>query len=348
MANPNSLLPRLNGASGEFVCWVQPRPCILQCRKHLSHSLRPYERISSRQGSSLWSPAISSGWSSSTLPQLGRAINVGIRCKGASGGDVPPESREEAIEQAAGSVSALLVKSLKRQGPTTVKQRKEQRQVKLRVEIPVLDDSPSSLISLTLELLSALFNGKREAPSVAVFLSGESAVVLAREKYANSGISSVNRFCNIQAECEVPGDESVIVVAGARFEDVACLQELARNVTPRPIVVLNPEWSPEDEKDAKWGALLTSFETAYAFLPLAIQGFFSKTEGAVLKNVQSGAPGGRPWLIFLKEDGKFTRLSSLQRKPGPAELESALYNAMAANSPMTKSIKFLRGLVSKE
>lgn len=262
---------------------------------------------------------------------------------------MPPESREEAIAQAAGSVSSLLEKMLKRQGPSTVKQRKQQQQqqTRLRVEIPVLDETPSSLVSLTLDFLLSLFSAKREPPGVAVFFSDASSVGLAREQLV--GARNPNHSLHeLSSEREVSGSVSVVVVAGPRCEDTARLRELARNVSPRPIVVLNPEWTPEDESDPTWGAFLSSFEAAYAFLPLAIQGFLSKTEGAVLKNVQSGAPSGRPWLIFVREDGKYTRLASLQRRPGPAELESALYNAMAANSPVTKSIKFLRGLVSKE
>lgn len=264
---------------------------------------------------------------------------------------MPPESREEAISQAAMSVSSLLEKILKRQGPSTVKQRKQQQQMKLRVEIPVLDETPTSLVSLTLEFVLSLFSGKRETPGVAVFFSDASTVALAREQYSETPNPNPNpnhSFHELFSDREVVGNVTVVVVAGARCEDTARLQELARNVSPRPIVVLNPEWTPDDENDSTWGAFLKSFEAAYAFLPLAIQGFLSKTEGAVLKNVPSGAPAGRPWLIFVKEDGKFTRLASLQRRPGPAELESALYNAMAANSPVTKSFKFLRGLVSKD
>lgn len=247
---------------------------------------------------------------------------------------VLPESREEAIAQAAGSVSSLLENLLKRQGgPSTVKQQRKQqkqKQTKLRVEIPVLDDTPASLVSLTLDFLSSL---KREDLTVAVFFSDASSAALARERNPNPNQLSFHELGDV-----APGTSgvSVVVVAGARGDG---LQELARNVSPRPIVVLNPEWTREDEEA---DAFLGSFEAAYAFLPLAIQGFLSKTEGAVLKKNVS------PWLIFVKENGKFTRLASLQRRPGPAELESALYNAMAANSPVTKSIKFLRGLVSKE
>lgn len=304
MANPSQLLlrPSFVGAESLF-----PSRAFLQCRiasRRIPESLK------------------------STSLHSGRGSN--FRCRAEV---VLPESREEAIAQAAGSVSSLLENLLKRQGgPSTVKQQRKQqkqKQTKLRVEIPVLDDTPASLVSLTLDFLSSL---KREDLTVAVFFSDASSAALARERNPNPN-QSFHELGDVAPGTGV----SVVVVAGARGDG---LQELARNVSPRPIVVLNPEWTREDEEA---DAFLGSFEAAYAFLPLAIQGFLSKTEGAVLKKNVS------PWLIFVKENnGKFTRLASLQRRPGPAELESALYNAMAANSPVTKSIKFLRGLVSKE
>ena len=276
-----------------------------------------------------------------------------VRCKASvnDGGELPPSSREEAIEQAATSVSSLLEKALKRQGPSTVKQRRETKQIKLRVEIPVLDDSSSSNVSLTFDFLSALFRGKKkgDAPNIAVlFADDESSVNLARKQCEERGLSSWS-FFNLQSEVGLAGDDAaVVVLVGAKFEDNVRTEDLLKKVYPRPVVVVNPEWSAEEEKDTKWGALLSGFEVAYSFIPLSIQGFLSKTEGAVLKHVKSGAPGGRPWLIFVKEGDQYKRMSSLQRRPEPSDLENALYNAMAANSPVTKSIQFLRGLVSKE
>lgn len=325
MASASALVLRPSGvgigSGSQFGVW-QSKGSFVDCGASLCHSRKPRPlRIAATPSGSE------------------RRRVVRVRCRGSDGGPAPPESRDEAIAQAAGSVSALLEKALKRRGPSTVKQRKEQRQVKLRVEVPVPDDTPASLVSLTLDLVSGL--KPRDSPVVAVFFPDASAVALARDQ---CGALPDERFYCLQSEREVSGDVSVVLVAGASYDDAELLRELARNVNPRPVVVLNPDWSPEAEQDARCGSFLTSFEAAYAFLPLAIQGFFSKTEGAVLKNAQSGAP----WLIFLKENGKFTRLSSLKSRPGPAELESALYNAMAANSAVTKSIKFLRGLVSKE
>jgi hypothetical protein len=278
------------------------------------------------------------------------------------GGDeeLPPRSREEAVEQAGASVSALLEKALKRQGPSTVKQRKEQKQVRLRVEIPVLDDSPATLVSLTLDLLASI-NQKKTAPiKKLVFLSDTSLLNLALERQSMGG-QAPESLTGIEfkllvpenaAAAKVTSEESqVLFIVTPKLEQAAIVAKVLEAFNPRPVVVLNPDWSFEDEaadKDMAWGTLISSFEVTYSYVPLAVQGIFSKTEGAVLKHVKSGAPAGRPWLIFVKQNDQFICVSSLRRRPQAADLESVLYNSMAANSPVTKSIQFLRGLVSKQ
>lgn len=276
--------------------------------------------------------------------------------------ELPPRSREEAVEQAGASVSALLEKALKRQGPSTVKQRKEQKQVRLRVEIPVLDDSPATLVSLTLDLLASSFiNQKKTAPiKKLVFLSDTSLLNLALERQSVGG-QAPESLTGIEfkllvpenaAPAKVTSEESqVLFIVTPKLEQAAIVAKVLEAFNPCPVVVLNPDWSSEDEaadKDRAWGTLISSFEVTYSYVPLAVQGIFSKTEGAVLKHVKSGAPAGRPWLIFVKQNDQFICVSSLRRRPQAADLESALYNSMAANSPVTKSIRFLRGLVSKQ
>jgi len=321
-------------------------------------------------GSSVWSleEAQFHGWRSppavSSTNRGGSRRFSDCRALRKEGGDeeLPPRSREEAVEQAGASVSALLEKALKRQGPSTVKQRKEQKQVRLRVEIPVLDDSPATLVSLTLDLLASSFiNQKKTAPiKKLVFLSDTSLLNLALERQSVGG-QAPESLTGIEfkllvpenaAAAKVTSEESqVLFIVTPKLEQAAIVAKVLEAFNPRPVVVLNPDWSSEDEaadKDMAWGTLISSFEVTYSYIPLAVQGIFSKTEGAVLKHVKSGAPAGRPWLIFVKQNDQFICVSSLRRRPQAADLESALYNSMAANSPVTKSIRFLRGLVSKQ
>lgn len=256
--------------------------------------------------------------------------------------DSPPSSKEETVQQAGASLLILLDKTLKQQGPTTVKRRKSQRQIRLRIDIPLLDDSRQALLTLTRDLLDSFVGGKSFPGKVAVYFSDPALLVGADSPPESATYQSLEG-----SEALLPKDAVVALVIAPRFQQAASLESVVKNAGVRPVVVVNPEWSEDEEQDKGWGALLTSFCVAYSFIPLNIQGFFSKTEGAVLKRARSGAPEGQPWLIFVKEGDNYKCVSRLKKRPTPTDLENAFYSSMAANSPVNKSIAFLRGLTSK-
>lgn len=68
----------------------------------------------------------------------------------------------------------------------------------------------------------------------------------------------------------------------------------------------------------------------------------------MLKNVWSGVLGGWLWLIFVKEDGKYSCFVSFYCRFGFVELEFVLYNVMVVNFLVIKFIKFFCGFVLKE
>jgi len=138
----------------------------------------------------------------------------------------------------------------------------------------------------------------------------------------------------------------VLFFAAPGILQLSSIELICKEAAPRPVVLFNPGWSVEEESDVNNG-FLSSFEPVYSFTALAIQGFFSKTEGAVFRYVKSGAPSSNPWLVFVKEEGKYSCVSRFKRRPDPSELEDALYNSLAANSPVTKSVRFLRNLISR-
>lgn len=281
----------------------------------------------------------------------------------AGAAEAPPNSREEALLQAKISISNFLEKALKSAGPSTVKQRKSQRQARLRVEMPLLDESDESRASLLLDLFSTLSIGKKGTHfALSVFCNSGIMEKLKKEPRFNPLESNPNlqqtlmpdsaknpsfRCYDIADTVELD-DTQVIVILAPKLSELTYMLNIAKAGDPWPLLLLNPDWSPEEEEaEAAHASFLQSFEVVYSYLPLAIQGFFSKTEGAVLKHVKSGAPAGRPWLVFAKEGGTMKCVSSLKKRPNAVDLENALYNAMAANSPVTKSIKFLRGLTGK-
>lgn len=121
----------------------------------------------------------------------------------------------------------------------------------------------------------------------------------------------------------------------------------------RPVVLVNAEGagdlSAQRHLSASLRAVLASFETCYSFTPLALQGLFSRSEGAVLKSAGGGrAPAAAPWLVFSKRGGKLQLVGSMKQRPQARDLEDMLYQSMAANSPVTKSVNFVKGLLGKK
>ncbi|KAI5056302.1 hypothetical protein GOP47_0028120 [Adiantum capillus-veneris] len=294
----------------------------------------------------------------SPLPTLRPPLYVPPLCRyqqapasGAS--EAPPSTREETLSQARNSISAFVEKALRDAGPSTVKQRKLYRQVRLRVELPLLNESDATSASLFSDLLSTLTVGKRGTPvSFSVFSSAGVVEQLKKEPCFNAGLQEGGnprfRCYDFAAENVALDHAQVMVILAPKLSDISYIANIAKARDPFPILLLNPDWSTEEEDaDASHASLLQSFEVIYSYLPLTIQGFLSKTEGAVLKSVKSGAPAGRPWLVFAKEGESMKCVASLKKRPTAIDLENALYNAMAANSPVTKSIQFLRGLVGK-
>lgn len=102
------------------------------------------------------------------------------------------------------------------------------------------------------------------------------------------------------------------------------------------VVLCNPEWG-ESELEGR-------FEVVYSFLPLAVQGLLGKKEGVLLKVVKEKGESAK-WRIFVKEgEEAFKCVGQQAERPKDEELELALYNAAAVDSPLSKGLRYLRGL----
>lgn len=260
--------------------------------------------------------------------------------------NTPPSSKEEAVKQIKECLFSLLEKPLKNLGSSSVKQKKP-RQVKLRVEIPIIEDSPSAITSLVADILSGFsFKMKGQPTRFAVFWPDSSMAELGSQSFKRlESVRSLD-LSDPNKGMAVIEDSDVVFFVGLGISQLPSMESLSKAAAPCPVVLFNPNWSPEEEEEEDINGVLSSFETVYSFTALAVEGFFSKTEGAVFKYAKSGASKSKPWHIFLKEEGKYKCVSSFQRRPGVSELENALYNSIGLNSPITKSIKFLRGFIS--
>jgi hypothetical protein len=80
---------------------------------------------------------------------------------------------------------------------------------------------------------------------------------------------------------------------------------------------------------------------------LEVRGILSKRKGVIFKCVRDGVVSGEKWTVLVEEEGgELKVVSRFKARPSIGEVENVLYNLMAINSPITKSARFFKDLVS--
>uniref|UniRef100_A0ACD5U1S3 Uncharacterized protein n=1 Tax=Avena sativa TaxID=4498 RepID=A0ACD5U1S3_AVESA len=271
------------------------------------------------------------------------------------GSPTPPASREEAVAQARSCLSTALRKPLNNSLPTR-KLKKQQRQARFRAEIPVVDDSPGSLARLAFDVFSDLGVSRKGSPArlLLVWPSSEELELAVRE-FKNWGHSAL---AHAQLDSVAPDAlgtcDAAVFLAPGRAQ-VEKLRAAVNALDPKPAVLFNPAWSFEVEEEGGFGGVakgfVGSFNVVYSFMGLEVKGLLSKKKGVLLRCVEGGRFGGESWVLMVEEGEEasapeFKILSRLKRRPTIGEVENMMYNLMAANSPVTKSARFLREVVS--
>ncbi|ABO95295.1 predicted protein [Ostreococcus lucimarinus CCE9901] len=293
----------------------------------------------------------------------GVARRVVARAAGADEAAAPPRGKSEAYDQARVAVERALEKSTKR---ATKRRRSSGRAVgkpaRLAVELPVNDDSDAALIEMA---TGTLGDGARDATAV---FGRASAAKLAREMGSAMECVSVD---DAWTAADAAARDGIIALVGVPSDRVEAAMRKCRAGEGRPTVCVNVEWEHDGDGGLAWSmsrqqagvddaapsdveAFANSFVVVYSFLPLNIQAsmFASSLEGAVFKCVRGGAPAGTPWRILVKEKGAFAQVGAMQRRPQQTDLEAALYNSIAAKSPVNEAVGkasgFFRGLMNKD
>lgn len=158
----------------------------------------------------------------------------------------------------------------------------------------------------------------------------------------NSDLSSV-----YNEETRTLGSADVAVFLAPKASQLAVLKTITDDLYPKPVVLFNPSWAFEEESDfGELSSFVGSFEVVYSFMGLEVRGILSKRKGVIFKRVRDGVLSGERWNVFVEEYGEMKVVSSFKARPSITEVEMVLYNLMAINSPITKSAKFLKDLVS--
>uniref|UniRef100_A0A1J3K0H7 DUF1995 domain-containing protein n=1 Tax=Noccaea caerulescens TaxID=107243 RepID=A0A1J3K0H7_NOCCA len=263
----------------------------------------------------------------------------------------PPVSKEEAILQARTCLSSCLAKPLNNPKLASPKLKKL-KQPRFRLEIPILDDdSPSSLSQLAFSIFHDMPISRRGSNVNLLFLWPDPSFIE----------SAVNAFRSDNTNHVAMSPVSDSVKSVLRSADVAVFMAPERSqledvrtatqgFSTKPVVIINPRWLFEEEKsfDEESNGFVGSFEVIYAFTGLEVRGVLSKRKGVIFKCVRDGFLSGERWNVLVEEEeeGTLKVVSQFKSRPSMDEVELVLYNLMAMNSPITKSAKFLKDLVS--
>ncbi|KAJ4871280.1 hypothetical protein Rs2_47086 [Raphanus sativus] len=267
----------------------------------------------------------------------------------------PPVSKEEAILQAKTCLSSCLVKPLNNPKLASPKLKKL-KQPRFRLEIPILDDddgSPSSLTQLAFSIFSDMPISRRGSNVVVklLFLWPDPSFIEPAVKAFRSD-STTNHIAmspvSEPLKKALKSADVAVFMAPERsqLEDVRLSTE---GFATKPVVMINPRWLFEEEKSFGDDDFVGSFDVIYAFTGLEVRGILSKRKGVIFKCVRDGVVSGERWNVLVEEeegDGALKVVSQFKARPSMEEVELVLYNLMAMNSPITKSAKFLKDLVS--
>ncbi|KAI4321910.1 hypothetical protein MLD38_035237 [Melastoma candidum] len=261
----------------------------------------------------------------------------------------PPASREEAVLQAKTCIATTLEKPLNNPNPRLTGRFKKLKQPKFRVEIPLIDDSPESLVGLASEVFRDL-PIKRKGPPVRILLLWPNPESLrnALESCEEAEVLDLDMSSLTAKDNVTINSADVGIVLGPDSAQLDVLKAVTEQMHPKPVVIFNPRWAFEDEESlGEVRNFVRSFEVIYSFVGLEVRGILSKRKGVIFKSVRDGVVSGERWSVLVEEgEGELKVVSSFQSRPSIGEVENVLYNLMAMNSPITKSAKFLRELVS--
>lgn len=258
----------------------------------------------------------------------------------------PPTTKDEAIAQARTCLANALARPLNNAAlPRLAGKLKKQRQPRLRLEIPVFDDSPDSLSRLALDVVSDLPTKRNPPPKLLLLWPTPQLTSLAAAGVADSNSVINSKFESLRDLRPGLAAADVVVFFSPASSRLGSMREICEAFHPKPAVLFNPGWGYEEEGEMA-GNFVRSFEVVYSFMGLEVRGVLSRKRGVVFRCTNDGGLGGGDgWEVMVEgEGGKMEMVTRFKRRPAMGEVENVLYNVMAMNSPVTKTVKFLRNL----
>lgn len=272
------------------------------------------------------------------------------RFSSSSSTPTPPTSKEAAIFQAKTCLSTTLEKPLNNTKLTS--KLKRLKQPRFRLEIPVIDDSPDSLSQLAFDIFRELPIKRKGSPVNVLIIWPNAAHKEAATKVFESSPNCPVEHADIASfyynDIRSLSSTDVAVFLAVETSQLEAVKSVSDGLYPRPVVMFNPRWGFDDESEfGEMSGFVGSFEVIYSFMGLEVKGVLSKRKGVIFKCVRDGVVSGEKWFVLVEEEGgELKVISTFKVRPSIAEVENVLYNLMAMNSPVTKSVQFFTNLVS--
>ena len=246
---------------------------------------------------------------------------------GAGGGPAgPPRTQEEAYSQARAALGSAFEAKKRRGGKKSTRAGKGPR---VRVEIPLPPEVSEKAADEVVALLDGGSFVGRGTPLDVRFASPELAALAE---------------CPTLSSAAPPPAGAVLVAIGPTAADLTALNALVQRFDWAGAIVVNPEGWEARSVDQSLIPFTRTFEIAYSFLPLSIQGLLGSTSnGAVFRSVEGAkTPAAVPWRIYLMDEDPPKQIAETTKRPGDAEIETTLYNSMAQESPINQGIRAVR------
>lgn len=213
-----------------------------------------------------------------------------------------------------------------------------------------MDDSPDSLTQLAFDVFADLpVTRKGSKPTTVILWPSSTMLQSAHQAFTSANSVTNSGLVSVSTEALHSSDLAVFLAPEkSQLEDI---KRVTNSLYPKPVVLFNPKWAFDEEKDFELESFLGSFDVIYSFMGLEVRGVIKRRRGLVFRCVKDGVVSGEGWEVMVEDEGgeekgKLKVVSRFKRRPTIGEVETVLYNVMAANSPVTKSVKFLKDLAS--
>ncbi|KAJ6417321.1 hypothetical protein OIU84_003102 [Salix udensis] len=251
-------------------------------------------------------------------PLLYQSRSPALSIHSLSSSSSPPTSKEEAVVQAKTCLSTTLEKPLN--NPKLAGKLKKLKQPRFQIEIPVMDDSPTSLSQLASDVFKDLPIKRRGAPVKILILWPDPTL-------KNRGIEAFQSYKSSK-------NLEHVDISSVRNTDSRILSSAEVAVFLAPVTSQLPD-----------------IKTVTDISVPKASSHISTPNGGLEKRmslcVRDGAVSGEKWTVLVEEEGgELKVVSRFKARPSIVEVENVLYNLMAINSPITKSAKFFKDLVS--